>query len=314
MSLKASTKRKLKSFFTVPTVISLVILVLIILVAIFATQLAPHDANTIDITAMLQKPSETHLLGTDKDGRDLLSRLIVGSRIAIISAFGVVLISVIIGVPYGLVSGYYGGWLDVILMRISDVILSFPSLLLAFVFVASFGRSIINSVVALGIVYVPMLARLTRSLVLVEKNKVYVEAAHSIGYSDWHIMLFEILPNCISTLMVQLMLDIGYALLDLSAMSFLGLGVQPPTADWGAMLEDGRIVITSAPLVALAPGFMIIITVVALNIFGEGVQAYLDPTQRRLPNLRRFRKLANETKAASEITLPVAQGGVINGN
>ncbi|MDR1413018.1 MAG: ABC transporter permease [Actinomycetes bacterium] len=289
--LRTSTKRKLKSFFTVPTIISLTVLVVIVVTAVFATQLAPHDPNAIDITAMLEEPSSTHLLGTDKDGRDLLSRLIVGSRITIISAFGVVAISAIIGIPYGLVSGYYGGLLDQILMRISDVILSFPSLLLAFIFVASFGRGIINAVVALGIVYVPMLARLTRSLVLVEKNKVYVEAAHSIGYGDWRIMLVEILPNCISTLVVQMMLDIGYAILDLSAMSFLGLGVQPPTADWGAMLEDGRIVITSAPLVALAPGFMIIITVVTLNIFGSGVQAYLDPTQRKLPSLRKFRRL-----------------------
>jgi peptide/nickel transport system permease protein len=209
-----------------------------------------------------------------------------------------VAISAIIGIPYGLVSGYYGGLLDQILMRISDILLSFPSLLLAFIFVASFGRNITNSVLALGIVYVPMLARLTRSLVLVEKNKVYVEAAHSIGYSDWHIMLIEILPNCISTLVVQMMLDIGYAILDLSAMSFLGLGVQPPTADWGAMLEDGRIVITSAPMVALAPGAMIIVTVVALNIFGSGVQAYLDPTQRKLPSLRKFKRLIGAANAS----------------
>jgi peptide/nickel transport system permease protein len=209
VSLKASTKRKLRSFFTLPTILSLTVLILIVLVALFATQLAPQDPNAIDITAMLQKPSDAHLLGTDKDGRDLLSRLIVGSRLTIISAFGVVAISAIIGIPYGLVSGYYGGLLDQILMRISDVIISFPSLLLAFIFVASFGRGIINSVVALGIVYVPMLAKLTRSLVLVEKNKVYVEAAHSIGYSDWHIMFVEIMPNCVSTLVVQMMLDIG---------------------------------------------------------------------------------------------------------
>ncbi|MDR1775425.1 MAG: ABC transporter permease [Actinomycetes bacterium] len=288
--MKASTKRKLKSFFTIPTCISLAVLLAILFIAIFAPKLAPYDPNEIDITAMLQKPSDTHVLGTDKDGRDLISRLMVGSRITIISAFSVVVISAIIGIPYGLISGYYGGWIDQVLMRISDVLLSFPSLLLAFIFVAAFGRGITNSVVALGIVYVPMLARLTRSLVLVEKNKVYVEAAHSIGYSDFHILAIEILPNCISTLVVQMMLDIGYAILDLAAMSFLGLGVQPPTADWGAMLEEGRIVITSSPLVALAPGLMIIITVVALNIFGEGVQAYLDPSQRKLPNLRKFRR------------------------
>lgn len=127
-----------------------------------------------------------------------------------------------------------------ILMRVSDIILAFPSLLLAFIFVSAFGRGMFNSVLALGIVYVPMLAKLTRSMVMVEKNKVYVEAAHSIGYSNLNIMIRQILPNCIGTLIVQMTLDIGYAILDLAGLSFLGLGVQPPTADWGAMLEDGR--------------------------------------------------------------------------
>jgi peptide/nickel transport system permease protein len=157
--------------------------------------------------------------------------------------------------------------------------------------IAAFGRGVTNVVIALGILYIPMLARLARSMVLVEKNKVYVEAAHSVGYPDIHIMLVEILPNIISTLVIQLMLDVGYAVLDLSAMSFLGLGVQPPTADWGAMLEEGRIIITQAPLASLAPGIMIVITVVAVNVFGDGVNSYLDPTQRKLPSLRRFRRL-----------------------
>jgi peptide/nickel transport system permease protein len=135
-----------------------------------------------------------------------------------------------------------------------------------------------------------MLAKLTRSLVLVESGKVYVEAAHSIGFRGGHIMLREIFPNIVATVVIQLMLDVGYAILDLSAMSFLGLGVQPPTADWGAMLEEGRILITTAPIVALAPGFMIVVTVVAVNIFGDGVNSYLDPSQRKLPSLRKFKK------------------------
>lgn len=289
--MKKSTKEKLKSFFTVPVCISLILLLLVILMAVFANQLATHDPNALDIANMLSRPSPEHLLGTDKTGRDLFSRLVIGSRITILSAFGVVLISAIIGIPYGMIAGYYGGFVDKMLMRISDVILSFPSLLLAFVFVSAFGRGVINAVLALGIVYVPMLAKLTRSMVLVEKNKVYVEAAKSIGYSNLHIMVVEILPNCLATIVVQLTLDIGYAILDLAAMSFLGLGVQPPTADWGAMLEDGRIVITKSPLVALAPGIMIVITVVAINIFGDATRAYLDPAQRKLPSLRKFKKM-----------------------
>ena len=289
--MKASTKRKLKSFFTAPVVVSMIILLLVIILAVFADKIAKYDPNEIDITSMLKGPTLQHIIGTDKSGRDMFARLLFGARTTLLSAFAVIIISVLIGVPTGLVSVYFGGLADKILMRISDVILSFPCLLLAFVFVSAFGRGLINAILALGIVYVPMLAKLTRSLVLVEKNKVYVEAAKSIGFSDLNIMFVQILPNCIATLVVQLTLDIGYAILDLAAMSFLGLGVQPPTADWGAMLEEGRIVITTAPLVAIAPGIMIIVTVVALNIFGDGVRSYLDPTQRKVPSLRKFRKM-----------------------
>lgn len=289
--MKASTKRKIKSFFTAPVIVSLIILLIIIILAVFAELIAKYNPNEIDISSMLKGPSSLHILGTDKSGRDMFARLLFGARTTLLSAFAVIIISVFIGVPVGLVSGYFGGIVDKILMRISDVILSFPCLLLAFVFVSAFGRGLINAVLALGIVYVPMLAKLTRSLVLVEKNKVYVEAAKSIGFSNLNIMFIQILPNCIATLVVQLTLDIGYAILDLAAMSFLGLGVQPPTADWGAMLEEGRIVITTAPLVAIAPGIMIIVTVVALNIFGDGVRSFLDPTQRKVPSLRKFRKM-----------------------
>lgn len=292
--MKTNKLKKLKSFFTVPVAVSLIVLICIIGMALLADKIATHDPNKIDITSMLKGPSADHILGTDKTGRDLFSRLVIGSRVTILSAFGVVVIAGIIGIPFGMIAGYFGGFVDKLLMRISDVILSFPSLLLAFLFVAAFGRGVTNAVVALGIVYVPMLSKLARSLVLVEKNKVYVEAAHSVGFSDLTILARQILPNCIATLIVQMTLDIGYAILDLAAMSFLGLGVQPPTADWGAMLEDGRIVITSSPLVALAPGIMIIITVVALNIFGDGVRAFLDPAQRKLPSRRKFKQMVGE--------------------
>lgn len=289
-----SRKEKLRSFFTLPVIISSVILILIILSSVFADLIAQYNPNDVDIFSILTKPSAEHLLGTDKTGRDIFSRLLYGGRMTLLSALGVIAISVIIGVPVGLFSGYYGGFVDKILMRVSDIILAFPSLLLAFVFVSAFGRGIINAVIALGIIYVPMLAKLTRSLVLVEKNKVYVEASNSIGYSDLNIMFKQILPNCISTLLVQLTLDIGYAILDLASMSFLGLGVQPPTSDWGAMLDEGRIVLTISPIASLAPGALIIITVVALNIFGDGVRAYLDPQQRKLPSMRRFKKMVGE--------------------
>jgi peptide/nickel transport system permease protein len=292
--MKAGHEENLRVFFTVPVTIALSVLILLLTVSIFAGRITAHDPNALDVRSILASPSEAHLLGTDKTGRDLFSRLLFGSRITILSAFGVVIISGAIGIPAGMAAGYFGGATDKVLTGIFDIIISFPSLLLAFVLVAAFGRGIINAVFALGIVYVPMLAKHARSLVLIEKNKVYVEAARSIGYSAPHIIMVEILPNCAAMLAVQMMLDVGYAILDLAAMSFMGLGVQPPTADWGAMLEDGWIVIVSRPLVALAPGVMIVITAAALNVFGDGVRAYLDPAHRRLPSMRKFRRMMRE--------------------
>ncbi len=281
---------KAGQFFTAPVVAAMAVLIIILLGVIFANFIAPYNPTQVDLGSMMQGPSPEHLLGTDKSGRDIFTRLLYGGRTSLLGALGVILISVVAGIPLGLFSGYYGGKLDVILMRICDVIVSFPALLLAFVFVASFGRGLKNAVVALGIIYIPMLAKLTRSLVLVERNKTYVEAAQSIGFSDAQIIFRQILPNCVSTILVQLTLDLGYAILDLASMSFLGLGVQPPTADWGVMLEEGRIYLTTYPAMALAPGFAIILTVVALNIFSDGVQAYLDPSQRKLPSIQKFKK------------------------
>lgn len=289
--MKNKKERKLGKLFTPSVIISLTVLVIILVCVCFADALAQYDPNELDIANMLKGPSAEHWLGTDKTGRDILSRLLYGGRTSLLGALGVVGISIVIGVPIGLLSGYHGGKLDSILMRICDVIVSFPALLLAFVFVAAFGRGLFNAILALGIIYIPMLAKLTRSLVLVEKNKTYVEAAKSIGFSDTRILFSQILPNCISTMMVELTLDLGYAILDLASMSFLGLGVQPPTSDWGAMLEEGRIYLTTSPLCAIAPGIMIIVTVIALNIFSDGIQGYLDPSQRKLPSIRSYRKL-----------------------
>ena len=282
---------QVKALFTAPVIVASCILLVVVVSALFANVIAPYGSNQVSLGQVLATPSLDHLLGTDETGRDILSRLLVGARTTLLSAIAVVVISMIIGIPYGLMSGYYGGWIDRILMRVSDVILSFPSLLLAFLLVAAFGRGLTNAVVAVGIVYVPMLARLIRSIVLVEKNKTYVEAAQSVGYSNAHILFREILPNCIPALIVQETLDLGYAILDLAAMSFLGLGVQPPTADWGAMLEEGRNIIQLAPLCALAPGAMIVITVVSINVLGDGINRWLDPRQRKPMPVSRFRMI-----------------------
>jgi peptide/nickel transport system permease protein len=291
-ALLRKKKDKIGSFFTVPIVISLTIIILVILTSVFAAVLAPHDPNKLNLANSLQNPSWLNPLGTDKTGRDMLSRLLFGSRTTLLSGLLVVVISVIIGVPQGLVSGYFGGKVNTIIMRTEDVILAFPALLLAFIFVASFGKGIGNAILALGIVYVPMISRLTRSLTLVEKSKTYVESARSIGFSNSRILFRHIFPNCIPTIIAQLTLDIGYAILDLAAMSFLGLGVQPPISDWGAMLEEGRAFIQTNPILALAPGIAIIIIVVAFNVLSDNIQMYLDPDQRKLPPYKKLKEMA----------------------
>lgn len=289
-------KKQEGRFFTVPMVLSMLFLGLIILCCILAPAISPYSPTEQNLQDSLALPSMKHLLGADKVGRDLLTRLFYGGRTTLLSAIGVVAFSVAAGVPLGLVSGYYGGLADAVIGRVCDVVLAFPSLLLAFVLVAGFGRGMFSAVVALGIVYVPMLARLVRSLTLVEKNKTYVEAAGSIGYSDARIMFIHILPNCVSTITVQITLDLAYAILDLASLSFLGLGVQPPTADWGAMLDEGRNFLLQNPLLALAPGIAIIVTVVALNICSDGLHQYFEPVQRKLPSFKQAEKQAERRK------------------
>jgi peptide/nickel transport system permease protein len=286
-------RKSLGTLFTLPFVVSGFILLLVIVCCILAPVVAPYGESEQDLSASLASPSAEHILGADKMGRDLFSRLLYGGRVTLLSALGVVLLSVIIGVPLGLFAGFYGGKFDSVVGRCCDVLLSFPSLLLAFLFVAALGRGIANAVVALGIVYVPMLTRLARSLTLVEKTKTYVEASESVGFSRPYILFRHILPNCVYTMLVQLTLDLAYAILDLAALSFIGLGVSPPTADWGAMLQEGRNFLLQSPLLALAPGAAIVITVISLNIFSDCITQYLDPQGRVLPSFEKMEKLGS---------------------
>jgi peptide/nickel transport system permease protein len=276
---------------TAPLAVSLGILLLIMICCTFAPVLAPYGESEQNLSSSLEGPSSKHLLGTDRMGRDLFSRLLYGGGVTLVSALCVVLISVVIGAPLGLFSGYYGGKFDSITGRVCDVLLSFPSLLLAFLFVAALGRGNASAVVALGIVYVPMITRLMRSLTLVEKNKTYVEAALSLGFPGPYILFRNIFPNCVDTLLVQLTLDLAYAILDLAALSFIGLGVSPPTADWGAMLQEGRNFLLQSPLLALAPGAAVVATVVSLNIFSDCITQYFDPQGRVLPSFEKAEKL-----------------------
>ena len=247
-------------------IISLIILVTIILATVFAGKLAPYDPDELDVVNKLSGITKDHIFGTDKVGRDIFSRALFGGRTTMLSGLTVVVISIIIGIPIGLYAGYYGGALDRIVSTVWNVILSFPSMLLAFVLMAILGKGIHAGIIALGIVYTPMISRLARSLVIVEKNKTYVEAERVLGASDARIIFLHILPNCVVTLMAELTLDLAYAILDLAGLSFLGLGVQPPQSDWGYMLSDAQQFITSNPLQALVPGILIILSVVSLNI------------------------------------------------
>jgi peptide/nickel transport system permease protein len=259
--------------------IGMVIVGLLLLLIAFAPLLAPYDPNYGDLSKSLAPPGGEHLLGTDKNGRDVFSRLIYGARSAVGGALLVVLISEVIGVPIGIWAAYRGGWVDELITRIWDMLLAFPPLLLAFAVVAAFGPGLEKSAIALGILYVPFIARVVRGVTLVQKELTYTEAARAMGYPSRRIVFRHILPNCISPVIVVTTLDIAYAMLDLAALSFLGLGMQPPTADWGTMLSEGQLVLLTSPWVAISSGFAILVAVLGFNLLGDGLRDVLDPRQ-----------------------------------
>ncbi len=282
---------KLKSFFTVPMIITSFILFTILFVAIFADFITPFDPTEINaVEARKGLFEDGHILGTDNLGRDLLSRLMAGTKLSILSAFLVVAVEATIGVTLGLICGYFGGRLDNFVMRCLDIICALPTLLLAFVLVAVFGKSVFSGVLALGIVFTPLTAKLSRSLIMTEKSQVYVEAARSLGYSNARIIFIHILPNCMSTIVSQLTLDIGSAIVSLASLSFLGLSVQAPQTDWGLMLSDGMGMLYKHSIMLIIPAAIIMITSISINIFSDGLQAYLDPTQRRMTTFKQYRR------------------------
>ena len=260
---------------------ALLLLTLIVLVAIFAPVLAPYDPILGDLALSLNPPSSEHWLGTDQQGRDILSRIIWGGRSTLLAALGVVLLSELIGIPLGLMAGYFGGRVDAIITRGLDVILAFPPLLLAFVTASVFGRGLENAVLTLSVTYAPLIARVVRSVVLVERETAYVEAAKALGASDSRILTLHIPRNIVSPILVQSSIDLAYAILDLAALGFLGLGVQPPTADWGAMLSEGREHLLISPNLAIAAGIAVMLSVIAFNLVGDGLRAHFDPKRRK---------------------------------
>ena len=249
---------------------SIVVLAIVTLAAILAPWVSPYDPDAVDFTAFYAPPSAAHLLGTDSLGRDLLSRIIWGGRTALLGPLLVVVFSTILGILLGLVAGWRGGGVDAVLGRIFDVLFAFPSLLIAMMAVALFGKGLIAPVIAMSISYAPFVARLTRSLVAAERTRPYVAAYRVQGFGGAWIAQRRVLPNVAPIVGAQSTLNFGYVLAELAGLSFLGLGVQAPTADWGAMINEAQAGIAAGQfLPAIAPAIVVVLVVVAVNIVGE---------------------------------------------
>ncbi|MGM0437368.1 MAG: oligopeptide ABC transporter permease [Bacillota bacterium] len=256
---------------------ALFILVIIIGSAIFAPYISPYDPQAMDLSSSLEGPSRNHWLGTDKMGRDILSRIIYGSRVSLMVGIVAVGISGIIGIFLGSIAGYFGKWIDGLIMRLVDILLAFPSILLAISLVAVLGASIFNVMLAIGAVSWVGYARLIRGEFLSLKNKEFVSAAEALGAKTHKIIFKHMLPNAIAPVIVMATLGMAGAIITESSLSFLGLGVQPPTPSWGQMLSKGRTIIREAWWVSTFPGIAIMITVLSFNILGDGLRDALDP-------------------------------------
>lgn len=254
-----------------------IIIFIVILCAVFAPLLSPYDPYIMNIANRLKPPSGEHILGTDQFGRDLLSRIIYGSRVSLKVGVVAVGFSAVIGVFLGLISGYYGGWVDKIISMITDIFLAFPMILLAIAFVAALGPSIGNVMLALGLTYWTQYARVVRSSVLALKEEEYVLAARTTGASDLRIIFKYILPNAFAPVIVMATLGLGTAIITESTLSFLGLGIQPPAASWGNTLSFGLKFLRDAPHLSTFPGIAIMITVLGFNLFGNGLRDVTDP-------------------------------------
>ncbi|MBL8697750.1 MAG: ABC transporter permease [Alphaproteobacteria bacterium] len=250
------------------------------LVAVFSPWLAPHPYELVDVTKRLQPPSAAHWLGTDLLGRDVFSRLLVGARISLLAGIAVVAIGGLVGVLIGGVAAYVGGKVEEMMMRVTDLVMCFPPIILAMAIAAALGIGVTNTILAMLVVWWPKFARLARSLVLVQRNQEYVEAAHVLGFGPSRILFRHIVPNALGPLIVLLTLDVGTAILTFAGLGFLGLGVIPPTPEWGQMVSEGRELVEQW-WVATFPGIAILTVVVGFNFLGDGIRDWLDPKSRR---------------------------------
>lgn len=266
------------------SLVALVILVLLVLAAIFAPYIIPYPEDLADaghLEIKLQAPSAEHLMGTDELGRDLFSRVIYGTRVSLSAALTAVALSLLIGIPLGAIAGSFGGWVDNVIMRITDVFLSFPPLLLAIAMVAVMGSSLKNAILAISLSWWPWYTRLIRGQAISVKERKFVQAAETIGTSRMKIIFRHIIPNCISPVIVQASMDIGGVILTVASLSFLGLGAQLPTPEWGLMISMGRTYFPDKWWYCIFPGIAIFLTVLCFNLLGDAIREILDPKTRK---------------------------------
>jgi peptide/nickel transport system permease protein len=262
-------------------VAALVVLVGAVAAAVLAPHLPLHDPDVVETTNRLKPPlSPGHLLGTDEFGRDLLARLVWGARVSLLAGAASAAAAMVVGVVLGLLSGFYTGWAEMLIMRATDILMAFPYILLAIAIVAGLGPGLANAMVAIAIVGFPIYVRLARGVVLSLREREFVEAARALGSSDRLILRRHLLPHLLAPVVVAWSLDVGAKILATAGLSFLGLGTQPPTADWGSMLATARTFVILSPHVALLPGLAIFLVVLSLNILGDALQDYLDPRMR----------------------------------
>jgi peptide/nickel transport system permease protein len=277
----SETKRMISVFVGRPLpVIGFVIISLVILVAIFAPLIAPYEPNTLDIINKLQPPSSAHLLGTDSLGRDTLSRIIYGSRTSLMVGISVIAISSIIGIGLGLLAAYFGGAIYHVIMRSMDALMAFPMLLLALLIATLLGAGMKNVIIALGIGMISAPCRLMCGVVMSVKQNDYIISARAMGMSNRRVMLQEILPNAFPPLLVLITIGLGAVILAEAGLSFLGIGITPPTATWGGMVNDGYKFVTTSPVLAISPGVAIMLVVFGFNMLGDGLRDALDPKLR----------------------------------
>ncbi len=256
------------------------VLLVVILSAVFAAQVAPYNPTRQDFRVEREPPSLAHPMGTDEFGRDVLSRVIWGAQASLQAGAIAASIALAAGLVLGMIAAYYGGRLDNFIMRVMDILLAFPYILLAIAVVAILGPGLRNAMIAIGIVYIPHYARVIRGAVLSVRARDYVEAARALGAADRRVMVQHVLPNTLAPVIVQTTLNVGTAIIDTAGLSFLGLGTQPPTPDWGNMLSAGRSYVFDSPWIATFPGLAILVTVLAFNLMGDALRDAFDPRLR----------------------------------